>query len=102
MLPKKKPKTRSPLRQDPLPQAGDSTYAQARDILNEQVFTWVMATTSMAGMTWVHYVAWSSKEPIHPGHFGLIAVVVGIIGAIRIRSHLKRVRNYVLGEMARG
>jgi hypothetical protein len=93
---KKKKATRSPLRQDSLPQAGDSAYGQARDIMDGPVLGWIIAIATSAGMTWVQFVAWSSKEPLHPGYFAAITVVVGIIGAIKIRSHIKKIRNYVL------
>ncbi|HNO79132.1 MAG TPA: nuclease-related domain-containing protein [Phycisphaerae bacterium] len=94
---KKRTPTRSPLRQDPLPQAGDSAYAKARDIFDDYVAFWFAMMGGFLCLTLVQAVIWYTKRPLHPGYFAFVTLVVGIIGAFKIRSHIKEIRNYVQG-----
>lgn len=90
-------KTRSPIKNTPLPRAGQSLQNRLLDVLTEGALPWFMAATIFlifAALEWVRLYLNSKPQPLL---LSVVAVVVTVIATIKVRRALKIARNLKLG-----
>lgn len=92
-----KPAKKSPLKQPPLPQAGDSTFQRLQDALLDRAFFWLACSAIFVSIAFMQWVAWLRQEPMHPGFMTAVAVVGVVLAVVKIRSALKRAKRFGLG-----
>jgi len=91
---KPKKAKRDPLTQSPLPQAGDSTYKRWNDLLTDKVFMWIVAIVIFVTAA---INEWWTQRPPAPIFMTACALVVVIVGIVRIRTAFRQGHNLRLG-----
>lgn len=101
----KKRQTKDPIKQDPLPQAGDSTYQQLQELLDGPAYFWIFVSATLVACTVARWIEYWQKQILHPRLWTSATIVVIAIAVFKIRSVLGQVKNLRLGirgEMAVG
>lgn len=102
---KRKQSKKGPLKQPPLPQAGDSTYTRLMNHLLEGFLLWVFAVLAFALVAFSQWMAWWRHRPDNPWMMTGLTVILAIIAAFRTRKTFKTIRALrlgFLGEMVVG
>lgn len=92
------PKTRSPLRDPPLPTAGQSLERRLDDVVLGGVLPWLLAVGAfvlMALMAWIH--RFTGNAP-NPWFYTFVAFVAVTFSAFKIRRHRQAARRIRLGR----
>ena len=101
---KKKPAKRSPIRDEPLPQAGDSLRLQ-EDLIYQKAITWILHAAAAFGLivfTWYHYLF---NVPLYPWHMTILAggyIAFAMWRAFRLLPQLRAIRLGITGERSMG
>jgi hypothetical protein len=98
-------KKKDPLKQDPLPQAGDSLWQELDNIVLGKALLWVVAAGIFAGFSVAEWSAWLQQKPPNPAFMTAVTVVVAIVAVVKGNSAVKRAKQLRLGargEMAVG
>jgi hypothetical protein len=88
---------KDPLKQNPLPQAGDSTYQALVDLVDDKLLFWCFAVLIAVAMALGGWLTWRYRDVSVPVVMTLVAAVVGIVGTIRGCSAWKQAKNLRLG-----
>jgi hypothetical protein len=92
------PKTRSPIRNTPLPRAGESLQNRLLEVVTEEALPWFVAATifvTFAALDWVRLYLSSKPQPLL---WSVIAVVVTGIASFKIRRAMKAAKYLRLGR----
>ncbi len=83
---------KDPLKQPPLPQAGDSILEELFELLTAKTMLWVIVAALFAACCLTQWVAWIHQEPIHPWPTTVIAGVVALAAVVKVHLAMKRAR----------
>lgn len=100
-------KKRSPIKQNPLPQAGESTRQMLHDLLVEKMMFWIVSTSMFVVITFVEWLTWLRQKPVHPGFMTGVAILVTAVAAYKVwrawpqanRLHLGLQGELAVGEV---
>jgi len=98
-------KRRSPLKQQPLRNPGESLEEQLQETFTFDVLFWVTAGLFVVAAAVMEWVRWYRHTPPTPWAYTLVAVTVVAIGGFTVPRGWKRIRNLrlgLLGEMVVG
>jgi hypothetical protein len=82
---------------DPLRQAGQSTYEELLDLIDEQVVVYVLVGIFLVAAVVLEWVRWLFHEPPHPGIATTIAVGYGVFAFVKVRRAWRKAKDLKLG-----
>ncbi|HNQ24513.1 MAG TPA: nuclease-related domain-containing protein [Phycisphaerae bacterium] len=90
--------TKDPIKEEPLPQAGESTQTELLRAVLESLLLWFVVVVFLVYITLYQWYAWWLQKPIHPGVMTGLTVIALIIAAVRFPAAYRRARNLRLGH----